>query len=276
VLRGSVGRGDPDSPQNRGNIGELLAIMKELREKCPWDKEQTHESIRVNVIEEAYEVAEAIDNGDRAELCEELGDLLLQVVFHAEMASERGDFAFADVCRGICDKLVERHPHIYGEVTVDSTDTVLSNWETIKAKSKGNETTADRLESVPKAMPALMRGEKVGKRAASSGFDFENAGQIIECIKSEVKELELAIFNKDEVEIEREFGDVLFSCCNLGRFLQKDCEKALTQSVNTFIIRFRGLESKVLESGRVISELSQKELDELWQSVKKEQGLQQV
>jgi tetrapyrrole methylase family protein/MazG family protein len=272
-LIGNIGRTVTSAPSY--DIDGLLAIMKRLRAECPWDREQTHSSIRVNVIEEAYEVADAIDNADMAELCEELGDLLLQVVFHAEMACERGEFSFADVCKGVCEKLVYRHPHIYADNSADTTEQVLANWETLKAKSKGDETTSDRLEGVPKALPALMRGEKVGKRAAGSGFDFENAGQIIDCINSEVKELELAIMNKDEVEIEAEFGDVLFSCCNLGRFLQKDCEKALTQSVNRFIIRFRGLEDRVLKSGRNICELSHKELDELWQLVKKEQGFHQ-
>ena len=253
----------------KGGIADLLTIMTRLRRECPWDKEQTHESIRVNVIEEAYEVADAIDNANPVELCEELGDLLLQVVFHAEMAREQGHFDFTAVCRGICDKLIYRHPHIYAAGGATTTDKVLQTWEALKAQSKGDVTAADRLESVPKALPALMRGEKVGKRAASAGFDFENVEQIIGCAESELNELKLAILHKNEGEIEAEFGDVLFSCCNLGRFLRKNCEKALTQSINRFIIRFRELEDNLILSGKSFGEFSASELDELWQSAKK-------
>jgi tetrapyrrole methylase family protein/MazG family protein len=261
-------------------ISDLLDIMRRLRVECPWDKEQTHASIRVNVIEEAYEVAEAIDLADSGLLCEELGDLLLQVVFHACMAGESGDFDFEQVCDGICKKLIYRHPHVFGSNAPSSSSlpdgesagnaaVVLANWETLKAKSKGDETTADRLDSVPKTLPALMRGEKVGKRAANAGFDFADVRETIDGLRSELEELELAMLNKDEREIEQEFGDILLSCCNLGRFLEKDCEKALTFATNKFIMRFRRLEDMVSESGKRISDLDPKRLDELWQLSKK-------
>ncbi|MCL1832849.1 MAG: nucleoside triphosphate pyrophosphohydrolase [Oscillospiraceae bacterium] len=256
---------DDMSEQQRYGIDDLLGIMERLRVECPWDKEQTHASIRVNVIEEAYEVAEAIDNADSTGLCEELGDLLLQVVFHAKIASESDAFDFNGVCDAICRKLIYRHPHVFDTVHADTKEKVLENWETLKAKSKGDMTTSDRLNAVPKTLPALMRGEKVGKRAADSGFDFAGLSDTIACLKSEISELELAILNKKNDEIEHEFGDVLFSCCNVGRFLEKDCEKVLTTAINRFIIRFRGLEGMVAESGKSINELDAKQLDELWQ-----------
>ncbi|MCL2634319.1 MAG: nucleoside triphosphate pyrophosphohydrolase [Oscillospiraceae bacterium] len=268
------------------NINDLIAIMALLRspEGCPWDIEQTHASIRSNVIEEAYEVAEAIDrraSGGKSEgseqLCEELGDLLLQVIFHAQMASEAGEFDFNGVCDVICKKLVYRHPHVFSVgddahiVPLNSVNTpeqVLRNWDDLKSSSKGEETAADRLESVPKLLPALTRGEKVGKRAAHTGFDFNNTEEVLRTLKSEVMELETAILHKKDVEIEEEFGDVLFTCCNLGRFLKKDCEKALTISINKFIMRFRELESMVTSSGKSIEELDATELEELWQKAK--------
>ncbi|MCL1880787.1 MAG: nucleoside triphosphate pyrophosphohydrolase [Oscillospiraceae bacterium] len=257
------------SPTNvRYSLEDLLAIMKRLRKDCPWDKEQTHSSIRVNVIEEAYEVAEAIDNTSPTHLCEELGDLLLQVVFHAQIASETMAFDFNDVCHGICEKLILRHPHIFSDTRADTTTEVLQNWETIKAESKGEQTATARINSVPKTLPALMRGQKVGKRAGDSGFDFVDVRQTFKSLNSELKELELAMLSGESTRIEEEFGDVLFSCCNLGRFLEKDCEKALTFSINRFIMRFRGLEEMVLNADKQINQLTPEQLDELWEKVK--------
>ncbi|MCL2637460.1 MAG: nucleoside triphosphate pyrophosphohydrolase, partial [Oscillospiraceae bacterium] len=241
--------------KNNYTIADLLAIMRLLRSEngCPWDIEQTHASIRMNVIEEAYEVAEAIDSGDSALLKEELGDLLLQIVFHAQIAGESNSFDFDGVCDEICKKLIYRHPHVFGDLAVgstgdglSSTETVLRNWENLKSKSKGEQKSSESLENVPKALPALMRGEKVGKRAASAGFDFRDCNEVLRRLKEEVAELEKALefaeFNKNNDEIEEEFGDILFTCCNLGRFLKKDSEKALTRAINKFIMRFRAVE----------------------------------
>jgi tetrapyrrole methylase family protein/MazG family protein len=262
-------RDNRDKRDKRYGISDLLGIMSRLRVECPWDREQTHASIRANVIEEAYEVAEAIDRGSAAELCEESGDLLLQVVFHAQIASEAGEYNFDDVCDGICRKLIYRHPHVFSDSergASSTADDVLKNWD--RLKSDGAK-AADRLDSVPKSLPALLRGEKVGKRAALAGFDFTEVSQTLDCLESEIEELKMAVSQEKEARIEEEFGDVLFSCCNLGRILKKDCEKALTLSINRFIMRFRELEDMVLESGRTIDSLSTTQLDELWQLAKK-------
>jgi tetrapyrrole methylase family protein/MazG family protein len=263
----------PQKTKQPYKINDLLDIMARLRVDCPWDKEQTHESIRVNVIEEAYEVAEAIDDATPDKLCEELGDLLLQVIFHAQIAKEADEYTFDDICDSICKKLIYRHPHVFnaGRDARGATDStqVLKNWEDLKAESKGEQTTSDRFDSIPKLLPALTRGEKVGKRAAHAGFDFASVHETLECAQKELEELKLAMLHNDEGRIEEEFGDVLFSCCNLGRFLKKDCEKALTFSINRFIMRFRGLEDMVLKSGKKIEQLNSEQLDELWNRSKK-------
>ncbi|MDR2531366.1 MAG: nucleoside triphosphate pyrophosphohydrolase [Oscillospiraceae bacterium] len=225
-------------------ITDLLDIMRLLRSDsgCPWDREQTHDSIRMNVLEEAYETAEAIDAGNSEFLKEELGDLLLQVVFHAQIGVENGSFDFDSVCDVICKKLIYRHPHVFGELTVENSGEVLKNWEELKSRSKGEQKASDSLENVPKLLPALMRGEKVGKKAANAGFDFGNANEVIQKLKEKIQELEFAVIYKNDGEIEEEFGDILFTCCNLGRFLKKDSEKALTRAINKFIMRFRAWE----------------------------------
>ncbi|MCL1788990.1 MAG: nucleoside triphosphate pyrophosphohydrolase, partial [Oscillospiraceae bacterium] len=277
ILR-DMGCGGSETPSEQTyNISDLLNIMARLRVECPWDREQTHASIRPNVIEKAYEVPEAIDDADSALLCEELGDLLLQVVFHGQIAEETGAYDFDDICNGICKKLIYRHPHVFSDIKADSAGEVLKNWDDLKSVSKGEQTTYERLLSVPKTLPALIRGEKVGKRAAGTGFDFADTNETLNCLKSEIRELEEAIgsnldnFHKKESRIEEEFGDILFCCCNLGRFLKKDCEKALTFSINRFIMRFGGLEDMVLKSGKEFKEFSSTELDKLWQVAKVKQ-----
>jgi len=225
------------------DISDLREIMKLLRSEngCPWDREQTHASIRMNVIEEAYEVAEAIDSGDADLLKEELGDLLLQVVFHAEISAENpeagGGFGFDEVCDGICKKLVYRHPHVFGNVKADTPDEVLKNWDELKKAAKGN---ADGLDSVTKALPALMRADKVVKKASKMGNNAGNTEEALKSLKNAVNELETVILHKNEAETEEVFGNILLSCCNLGRFLKKDSEKALTIALNRFIMRFGG------------------------------------
>ena len=256
--------------KSRYDISDLLKIMKILRSEngCPWDKVQTHESIRTDLIEETYEVCEGIDANSPEMLREELGDLLMQVVFHSEIETEAGNFDFNDVCNDICQKLVYRHPHVFGEVSVSDADEVLKNWDALKSKSKNEEKASDRLKSVPKLLPALMRGEKVGKRAANAGMDFGTTEEVIERLKSEIAELENAVTEANEAKIEEELGDILFSCTNLSRFLKKDSEKALTFAINKFIIRFRGVEALIEKEGKTFSQLSQAELDEYWERVK--------
>lgn len=252
------------------DISDLLEIMKMLRGKngCPWDMEQDHKSIRMNVIEEAYEVSEAIDLENSKLLKEELGDLLLQIVFHSEMESEKNVFDFNDVCDGICKKLIYRHPHVFGDTIAENTAEVLKNWDALKSKSKGEETITARLQSVPKTLPALMRAEKVSKRAANAGFELQNPEEMAETLKNEVEALSCAISTKDNPEIDEKIGDVLFACCNLSRFFEKDCEKALTFSINKFIMRFREVERLAINSDTALDKISHDELISLWERAK--------
>jgi tetrapyrrole methylase family protein/MazG family protein len=236
---------------------------------------QTHATIKLNAVEEAYEVAEAIDGGDVSLLKEELGDLLLQVVFHAQMEEEIGGFDFEAVCDGICKKLIVRHPHVFGDIIADTPDEVLKNWDDIKSKNKGEQTYTERLQSVPKLLPALMRGEKVAKRAAhaNSGFGYKNADAILAELEGEIEELRVALGYKSDTEIEGELGDVLLCCCNLGNFLGKDCENLLTKATNRFIMRFGTVENAAQNEGQSLAELTAEQLDKLWHKAKS-QGVQ--
>lgn len=252
------------------DINDLLEIMVHLRSPggCPWDAEQTHESIRNSFIEETYEVIEAINKKDKELLQEELGDVLLQVVFHARMEEEAGSFNFSDVCDGICKKLVERHPHVFGDVSVENTDDVLRNWDTIKRKSKGQKTQGSAMEKIPKEMPALMRAEKIQSKAKKAGFDWDEIDGALEALESEIKELREAMQSGEKKEIENEMGDVLFSCVNVSRFLDVDPELALTASNEKFITRFLEVERLAKEQDINMKEKSIEELDELWKQAK--------
>lgn len=230
------------------DINDLLAIIKILRSEngCPWDKVQTHESIRTDLIEEAYEVCEGIDCNSPEMLREELGDLLLQIAFHSAIETEQGNFTFDDVCNDICQKLIYRHPHVFGEVKVTDCDDVLKNWDALKKESKKQETFADTLESVPKTFPALLRGEKVCKRAARAGLPINSAKEFADRIRAGLDKLEANNFESDNVQNQHLLGDLLLSFCNLDRILKVDGEKALTYSTNNFIILFRTLEKELL------------------------------
>ncbi len=256
--------------KDKYDINDLLKIMELLRSPggCPWDAEQTHESIRNSLIEETYEVIEAINKKDRELLLEELGDVLLQVVFHAQMEREKESFDFSDVCDGICKKLVERHPHVFGSVTVEGTDDVLKNWDDIKRKSKGQKTQGSAMEKIPKEMPALMRGEKIQSKARKAGFDWDEIDGAFEALESEIKELKEAMKSGHRKDIENEMGDVLFSCVNVSRFLKVDPELALTASNEKFITRFLEVERLANEQGINMKEKSIEELDELWKQAK--------
>lgn len=252
------------------NMHDLLRIMQVLRAPggCPWDKEQTHASIRKNFVEETYEVCEAIDNGDTALLCEELGDVLLQVVFHAQMEAEQGSFCFDDVCNGICQKLITRHPHIFGDVDAKTSDDVLRNWDAIKKSEKGQETAAQTLNGVSKALPALMRSGKVQQRAARAGFDYPDKDWALRDLHREVDELTEAVREGDAEHCEEELGDVLFSAVNVSRFLKLDAEEALGRSCEKFIARFTRVEQLAAQRGLDMKAAPVEELEKLWREAK--------
>jgi len=252
------------------SIGDLLDIVRLLRGEggCPWDREQTHKSIRSDLIEECSEVIEAIDLEDTALLREELGDVLLQVVFHSRIEEETGHFKFDDVCDEVCKKLIVRHPHVFGDVLAENTDQVLKNWDAIKMKTKGQETYTDTLNSVAKSLPALMRAQKVGKRAMRAGMDFRCAEDAIKCIADEKAELDKAVAAGDKENIEEELGDVLFSCVNAARHLGVDAEQALKNSTEKFIKRFAATEKLVSEDKLDMKDLPIEELDVYWAKAK--------
>lgn len=257
-------------PKENYGIEDLLRIMEMLRSKdgCPWDAEQTHQSIKKNFIEETYEVIEAINKDDKALLCEELGDVLLQVVFHAQMEKEQGSFTFDDVTDGICKKLVERHPHVFGEVTVSGTDDVLRNWEDIKNRSKGQDTQTKAMNDIPRELPALMRSTKIQKKAKKAGFDWDSIDGALEKLQEEVSELREALTETDELHKQEELGDVLFAAVNVSRFMDCDAEEALTSANDKFISRFTLVEKAANERGIDMKSASLEELDKLWDEAK--------
>ena len=256
------------------NFYDLVEIMALLRRPggCPWDREQTHESIKKNLIEETYEVIEAINKKSPDMLCEELGDLLMQAVFHAQMESESGSFDIDDVADGICKKLIVRHPHIFGDDKASSVEEVLTNWDEIKMKTKGQKSFSSSINSVPRELPALMRSEKIQKKARDAGLDFDSLTATLEKTEEEMKELKAAIENSDRENIEEEIGDLLFSTVNVSRFLHIDPEEALTKSTDKFAKRFALLEEMAAERGVDMKKASLEELDEIWNEVKKSEA----
>lgn len=257
--------------KDKYSIGDLIDIVRLLRSEggCPWDREQTHESIRSDFLEETCEVLEAIDLKDTALLREELGDVLLQVVFHSRIEEENNSFTFDDVCDEVCKKLILRHPHIFGEVKADTSDEVLKNWDSIKMESKGQETYTDTLKSVASTLPALMRAQKVGKRAMRAGMDFRCVEDALACVDSEKAELEKAIAGGNAANIEEELGDLLFSCVNAARHLGIDAEQALRASTDKFIRRFSATEKLVEDDSLDMKELPIETLDIYWDKAKK-------
>lgn len=251
-------------------INDLIDIVRLLRSEggCPWDIEQTHQSIRQDFLEETCEVLEAIDLNDSDLLCEELGDVLLQVVFHCRIEEENNSFKFDDICDGICKKLIIRHPHVFGEVKVDSTNDVLANWDAIKMETKHQETYTETLESVAKSLPALMRAQKVGKRAMRAGMDFNSTEDAMACISAEKTELDEAVSTGDKSRIEEELGDLLFSCVNTARHLGIDAELALKNATDKFIKRFSVTENLVRSDDVDMKSLPIEELDKYWNKAK--------
>jgi len=251
-------------------IEDLLEIMTLLRSPngCPWDRTQDHYSIREDMIEEAYEVIEAINNNDTENLREELGDVLLQVVFHSEMEREKGSFDFDDVCHDVCDKLVIRHPHVFADVSAETPEEVLKNWEEIKAQTKGRKKTSDSMSSVPRHLPALMRARKIQKKAAEVGFDWPDSEGAFDKIAEETDELREAFRSGDPQAVSDELGDLLFSVVNVARFVGAKPEEALSRSCDKFITRFRLVEQLAAERGIDMQTAGLEKLDELWDEAK--------
>lgn len=251
-------------------ISDLLEIMRLLRAPngCPWDRVQTHESIRKNFIEETYEVIEAIDKADYDLMREELGDVLMQVIFHSIMEEETGRFTFDDVCDEVCKKLIIRHPHVFGTVNAETPDEVLKNWDAIKMQSKSQEKIADSVDDVAKSLPALMRAQKVQKRSAKSGMDFKDAEDAASKIPEELSELREAAAASDKDRLSEELGDLLFSVVNVARFLDVDAEEALTRSTDKFSRRFRDVETLAAQRGIDMKTAPMSLIDSLWEEVK--------
>ena len=244
----------------------LLIIMDELREQCPWDKKQTMETLRHLTIEEVYELGDAILDKDLDEVKKELGDVLLHIVFYSRIGSETNSFDIADVCNSICDKLIERHPHIYGDVKVENEDDVKRNWEQIKLKEKGKTSV---LQGVPRSLPAMVKANRIQDKAAGVGFDWEEPHQVYEKVEEELQELKTEVASGDQDKIASEFGDVLFSLINYARFLKVNPENALERTNKKFIKRFQYLESKSNELNKPLSEMTLSEMDVFWEEAKK-------
>jgi mazG family protein len=242
----------------------LLNIMDDLRAQCPWDKKQTMQSLRHLTIEETYELGDAILDNDLQEVKKELGDLLLHIVFYAKIGSETGDFDIADVANGVCDKLIIRHPHIYGDVKVDNEEDVKRNWEKIKLK-EGNKSV---LGGVPKSLPALVKASRIQDKAAGVGFDWDDIDDVFAKVKEEIEELHAEVKAQKHTAIEAEFGDVLFSLINYARFLKVNPEDALERTNKKFIARFQYLERKATESGKSLRDMTLAEMETYWQEAK--------
>lgn len=257
--------------KDKYNFEDLLRIMEILRapDGCMWDREQDHQSIRRNFIEETYEVCEAIDEQDTEHLKEELGDVLLQVVFHTQMEKEKGVFDIGDVADGVCKKLIFRHPHIFGSVKVGSSEEILRNWDALKRVEKHQETDTSALDSVARSLPSLIRAEKLQKKAAKVGFDWENVQGAFDKVGEETEELQQAMGGNGDAE--EELGDLLFAVVNVARHLKIDPERALEKTCNKFISRFASMERQARGENKVLSDLSLAELDALWNKSKEQE-----
>ena len=252
--------------ERAGAFLRLLKIMDELREQCPWDKKQTIESIRHLTIEETFELSDAILKNDLNEIKKELGDILLHIVFYSRIASETKAFNITDVINSLCDKLIFRHPHIYGDVKAETDEQVKQNWEQLKQKEKGGNKSV--LSGVPNSMPALLKAYRIQEKAKAVGFDWEQPEQVFEKVKEELSEFEKEVKNKHQENAEKEFGDILFSLINYARFVNINPEDALEQTNKKFIKRFAHMESRVKEQGKQIADCKLAELDQYWNEAK--------
>ncbi len=245
-------------------LDRLLTIMDELRAQCPWDKKQTMKSLRHLTIEETYELGDAILDEDLTEVKKELGDLLLHIIFYAKIGSETNDFDIADVANEICEKLINRHPHVYGDVKADDEETVKQNWENIKLK-EGKKSV---LEGVPNSLPSLVKANRIQEKVSGVGFDWEHPEQVWEKVKEELSEFQEEVKLGNKEQIEEEFGDVIFSMVNYARFLGVNPENALERTNKKFIKRFQYLEQKAKEKGRSLKEMTLAEMDVFWEEAK--------
>ena len=244
----------------------FLDVLDTLRMKCPWDAKQTNESLRANTIEEVFELTDAILDEDTDNIKKELGDVLLHIGFYAKIADEKGQFDIADVCNTLTDKLIFRHPHIYGNVSADSPEEVSKNWEQIKLKEKGGNKTV--LSGVPKSLPSLIKANRIQEKAANVGFDWENKEQVWDKVKEETVEVETEIRNGNTNKLEEEFGDLMFAIINAARLYGVNPENALEKTNRKFIRRFNYLEAKAKELGRNLKEMSLAEMDKIWDEAK--------
>ena len=247
------------------SFGRLVSIMDDLREKCPWDRKQTIQSLRQMTLEETYELTDAITDNDWKGIKEELGDLLLHIVFYAKIGKEQNQFTLDEVINGICDKLIARHPHIYGDVKVNDEEDVKKNWEKLKLK-EGKKSV---LSGVPKTLPAMVKAMRLQEKAKQVGFEWENKDQVWEKVKEEEGELKEAIESGDQVKIEEEFGDLVFSLVNFARFLDIDAENALEVTNKKFTRRFNQMEEEALASGKDLNNMSLEEMDDIWNHIKR-------
>jgi len=253
-------------------LDRLLEVVQKLRspQGCPWDREQTHESLKPFLVEETYEALEAIDNKDMPGLCGEMGDVLLQVVLHAQLATEQKLFNFEDVVNGITDKMIRRHPHVFSDVTADTVDAVLNNWEQIKREEKsGAQQIVSVLDNVPKTLPSLSRADKLQRRAARLGFDWDNVAGAWDKVHEEIAELKEATASpEDQLKIQEELGDLIFSVVNVARKLNMDAEEAHRGAINKFRKRFRYIEDTVNKNGQNLHDMTLAEMDKLWEEAK--------
>lgn len=264
-----------DADDNTEAMQRLYDVVKVLRAECPWDREQTHESLRPGMLEEAYEAVDAINNADMANLREELGDVMLQVMMHSVIGEENGTFDLKDIINEECEKMIRRHPHVFlsekANNHVKSIDKVLEKWENIKVQERGEECAASRLEKVPKALPALTRAFKVQKKAADVGFDWDDVSGAFDKLSEETEEF-MSVYQSgshDKQALEEELGDILFSVVNVSRFLGIDPEASLNYTISKFIRRFTHVEESALACGRKLEDMTLAEMDELWDEAKK-------
>ena len=257
------------SDDHTNRFDRIISIMQRLRAPggCPWDAEQTHESLKRYLLEEAYEVLEAVDSGSDEHLKEELGDLLLQPVFHAAIAEERGSFTMDDVLDTLADKLIRRHPHVFGDLEITDSQAQIENWEKIKKQEKGEE-RCSALAGVPPHLPALLKAQKITEKASRVGFDWEHVDQVMAKVMEELHEFEEALASGNQEHTEAELGDLLFAIANLGRFLALDTEEALRKTINRFQKRFSHVEEQIHRRGITLHDASLAEMDALWEEAK--------
>ena len=248
-------------------FGRLLDVMNDLREKCPWDRKQTNESLRANTIEETFELCDALIKDDELNICKELGDVLLHIVFYSKIAEEKQQFDVADVCNKLCDKLIFRHPHVYGDVKANTAAEVVQTWEQIKQKEKdGNKTV---LSGVPNALPSLIKAYRIQDKVRNVGFDWQERREVWKKVKEEITEFEAEVENMDKEKATEEFGDVMFSLINAARLYKINPDNALEKTNQKFIKRFNYVESKVKEQGKTFQDTSLEEMDKYWNEAKK-------